>query len=126
MGVHTFFMSEEELVRQIATMREKGFDDSFARFCAHVFSSYEYPEENLAAARMHALYLRLALESLSSPERRAAIMDGEIRGETTIEDVFLKVTRESFWEALQTGRPFPEQFVERWLSSWSVPSRDDK
>ena len=51
-------MTEEELRKGLETILEKGFDQSFAEYCAVTFSSYTYPEENLAAARMHALALR--------------------------------------------------------------------
>ena len=51
-------MTEEELRKGLETILEKGFDQSFAEYCAATFSSYTYPEGNLAAARMHALALR--------------------------------------------------------------------
>ena len=55
-------MSEAELVKQLLEVRERGFEDSFLQFCADTFCSYVYPPENLAAARMHAHWLRVYLE----------------------------------------------------------------
>lgn len=110
-------MSEKELIRQLAELKEKGFDDSFAAFCARTFSSFEYPAEHLAPARMHAHYLRLAIDILSDGIRREAFLrEGKAEG---TEGLFREVTVACYREALGTGRPFGELFVEKWCRSLS-------
>lgn len=54
-------MTEEELRKGLEVILEKGFDQFFVEYCAATFSSYTYPDGNLAAARMHALALRAYL-----------------------------------------------------------------
>ena len=118
-GVHTsFFMSETELVRQLAEKRENGFDEPFALFCAKTFSSFQYPSENLAAARMHAFYLRQALEGLTDTEGREVLFHKAVAGDR-IEMAFREVTRESYEAALESGRPFCEIFIENWCRYWA-------
>ena len=100
-------MTEDELGRRVEEILEKGFDGEFARFCAETFSSYTYPEENLAAARMHAFYLRVALCFLSGRE----VDDGipcleECRA----------VAEKSRRAALKGDRPVEEVFVRMWCS----------
>jgi hypothetical protein len=75
-------MSSLELVRGLEALLEKGFDDSFAVFCAAEFSSHRYPPANLAPARMHAFHLRLAIQELTTvvpPDRFPA--PGRVVGE---------------------------------------------
>lgn len=98
-------MNKSELDRQIAEVLEKGFEESFAAFCAKTFSSYSYPPENLAAARMHAFYLKVALGMLSgsSPEEGLPLMD-----------VCRQVTENSYRSALEDDRQFCEIFIENW------------
>ena len=111
-------MDRSELDRQIAEVLEKGFDDSFAVFCATTFSSYDYPPGNLAFARMHAFYLREALEMLSSAETRDTLsVDAE--GKTLLEKAFREVTTKSYQAALCEDRPFCEVFVQMWCSWWA-------
>lgn len=111
-------MEPIELDRQIAEMREKGFDDAFARFSAATFSSYSYPPDNLAAARMHAFYLRLALEALSCGESRQELFREAQEGDR-LETAFRETATESYRAALSGDRPFCEVFVEMWCSRWA-------
>jgi hypothetical protein len=111
-------MSEAELARQLTEVREKGFDEPFALFCAKTFSSFEYSPENLAAARMHAFYLRQALEKLVDANTREELLHGAIAGDK-IEGVLMKVTRESYQATLESGRLFCELFVEKWCASFA-------
>lgn len=122
-GVHTsLFMSEAELARQLIEVREKGFDEPFALFSAMIFSSFQYPAENLAAARMHAFYLRLALERLTDTEGREVLFHEAVKGDR-MEAAFRDVTCESYEAALESGRPFCEIFVENWCRHWAEEDR---
>ncbi len=110
-------MIKAELDRQIAEVLEKGFDESFTAFCAKTFSSYNYPPENLAPARMHAFSLKVAM--------------GMVLGDTLDEDIpFMNVCRqvaeESCRSALETDRPFCEIFVENWCAYYSKPAKSFK
>ena len=112
-------MEPSELDRQIAEVVENGFKESFIRFCADTFSSYVYSPEGLALARMHAHYLRLALEYFS-------LTLGE---ERTLQDIpyfeeCLSVASESYRSALESDRPFCEEFVERWCSRFATSARE--
>ena len=111
-------MSEEELIKQISKICQEGFTDPFAQFCARTFSSYHYLPENLAAARMHAFYLRLALERLVDANSREELLYGAVMGDE-IEVTFRKVTRNSYQTALESDRPFCELFVEKWCASFA-------
>ena len=118
-------MDTAELNRQIADVIGKGFDESFIRFCAETFSSYDYPAEHLAAARMHAHYLRLALEALSNPETRERLLSAKIiEGEGAYMSVCLSVAEKSYRSALESDRPICEVFVERWCSYFAIPASD--
>lgn len=111
-------MSEEELIKQICKIRQEGFTDSFAQFCARIFSSYHYLPENLAAARMHAFYLRLALERLTDANGREELFREAAEGDRT-EAAFLEVIRQSYEAALESDRPFCEIFVGNWCRHWA-------
>ena len=111
-------MSEDELIGQIAKIRQEGFTGSFADFCAKTFSSYHYPPENLAAARMHAFYLRMAMERLTDAKGREELFQGSLEGDR-VEVAYLDITRESYRAALESGRPFCELFVEKWCASFA-------
>ncbi len=110
-------MTKAELDRHLAKVLEKGFDESFADFCARTFSSYNYPPENLAPARMHAFYLKVAM--------------GMLLGATPDEDIPLmnvcrQVAEESCRSALETDRPFCEIFIENWCAYYSKPAKSFK
>ena len=105
-------MSESELRDQLAAIRKRGFDDAFIGFCAKEFSSHTYPKEELSAARMYGVYLRLALEGLTG-ENYKELLAGE-EGESALVGVYLEITRESWQESLSSDRPFCELFVEKW------------
>ena len=108
-------MESAELDRQIAEVLEKGFDGSFAVFCAKTFSSFSYPAQNLAAARMHAHYLRMALEALSDPEMKARLLaEAPIRAGDRWTILCLSVAGDSYRSALESDRPLCELFVEGW------------
>ena len=106
-GVHTFIMHKSELSDRLKEIQEKGFDDSFAEFCAVTFSSYEYPKERLAAARMHAHFLRVFIQDYltdSHPIER--------------QEDYMKVGMAALEETLKSERPtamaFCRAFVEKW------------
>ena len=111
-------MEVSELESTLREVIEKGFDDAFAQFCATTFSSYRYPPEYLAAARMHTFYLRTALEMLSCAESREALF-----GQTEVDDPLMKAFREvtanSYEAALSGDRPFCEVFVRLWCERWA-------
>jgi len=108
-------MESAELDRQIAEVLEKGFDGSFAVFCAKTFSSFSYPAQNLAAARMHAHYMRMALEALSDPEMKARLLSGApLQAGDRWTALCLSVGAESYRSALESDRPVCELFVEGW------------
>ena len=114
-------MDAAELDRQIAEAREKGFDESFTRFCADTFSAYEYPPENLAAARMHVHYLRLALEALSDQGSGGLKPGGASYHENAPwTGLCLTVAGDSWRASLASGKPFCEVFVEMWCSRLSL------
>ena len=106
-GVHTFIMHKSELADRLKEIQEKGFDDSFAEFCADTFSSYEYPKERLAAARMHAHFLRVFIQEYLTdpcPEER--------------QEDYMRVGMAAIDEVLEGERPtamaFCRAFVEKW------------
>ena len=106
-------MTKAELDRHLAKGLEKGFDESFADFCARTFSSYNYPPENLAPARMHAFYLKVAM--------------GMLLGATPDEDIPLmnvcrQLAEKSCRLALETDRPFCEIFIENWCAYYASPA----
>ena len=112
-------MSDSELVRQLNAVLEKGFDGSFAAFCAMTLASYTYPPEGLSRARMHAHYLRLALEVLTDPEGRERLFRQAGEGE---DEAFREVAMESYRAALESDRPYCEVFVERWCAYYAMPA----
>lgn len=106
-------MTKAELDRHLAKVLEKGFDESFADFCARTFSSYNYSPENLAPARMHAFYLKVAM--------------GMLLGATPDEDIPLmnvcrQLAENSCRSALDTDRPFCEIFIENWCAYYASPA----
>lgn len=103
-------MTETELDRQIAETIRGGFDEGFAQFCADTFASHGYPRENLAAARLHAFYLRVALRLLAGMDVPEGLpWMAECRS----------IAEQSRLSALETGRPVTEIFVEKWCSHFS-------
>ena len=113
-------MDYTELRRQMVTLQEKGFDDSFGAFCGKTFSSYSYPPENLAAARLHGHYLRLAISAIVWSETQEKLLSHESAEDDREETVFWKVLKESIGAVRESDRPFIECFVEKWCSSWSA------
>lgn len=112
-------MSEEELQRHLADIQKKGFDESFQDFCAKAFSSCKYASESLAAARMHAYYLRLSIEKLVNPESRVELLQNRAESEDLLEDTFRTVTVQSYLAALSCDRPYCELFIDNWCSAWA-------
>ena len=111
-------MDYTQLRGQLAGIQERGFDDSFIDFCAKTFSSHTYPQENLAAARMHAHYLRVAMEEIVCTENEGDLYE-EAPDADRIDRVFDAVLRESIKAALESDRPFIQCFVEMWCEMWS-------
>ena len=109
-------MDKSELDRQIAEVLEKGFDESFADFCAKTFSSYSYPPENLAAARMHAFYLRFVLEALKriSPDKI------ECADKTfELSDTAIEIGIECYKNSLSDDVDFCREFIKEWCRHWA-------
>ena len=114
-------MDTIELDRDLAEVQKKGFVESFALFCANTFSSFSYPDENLAAARAHAYFLRLFIEE-------------RVTGSTTIEEIpeslyetFREVGRQSIQDTLSSVNPSGMEccraFVRNWCERHSVKTR---
>ena len=113
-------MDYTELRRQMVTLQEEGFDDSFGAFCGKTFSSYSYPPENLAAARLHGHYLRLAIAAIVRSETQEELLSHESAEDDREETVFWKVLKESIGAVRESDCSFIECFVEKWCSSWSA------
>ena len=111
-------MSEKELIQHLCEVKQKGFDESFASFCAKTYASYQYPPENHVPAMMHAHYLRLALETLTDAEGREALFHAAAEGDKK-EVAFQELTREIYQAAQKSDRPFCELFVEKWCRYWA-------
>jgi len=110
-------MRQSELEAALRAVRDGGFDESFVRFCARTFSSHTYPSKNLAAARMHAHFLRLALEALCDSETKTGVLSMENSGIYDIDapgTLCLQLTQECYRDALKGDCSFCELFVERW------------
>ena len=114
-------MDTIELDRDLAEVQKKGFDESFALFCADTFSSFSYPDESLAAARAHAYFLRIFIEE-------------RVTGSTTIEEIpeclyetFREVGRQSIQDTLSSVNPSGMEccraFVRNWCERHSVKTR---
>ena len=112
-------MDYNELRRQMVTLQEKGFDDSFGAFCGKTFSSYSYPPENLAAARLHGHYLRLAIAAIVRSETLEELLSHESAEDDRDETVFWKALRDSIKAVLESDRPFIQCFVEMWCRQWA-------
>ena len=110
-----------ELDRELAEVQKKGFNESFARFCADIFSSFSYPDENLVAARAHAYYLRLFIE-----ERVTGRSSKEEIPESLYE-TFREVGRQSIQDTLSSVNPSGMEccraFVRNWCERHSVKTR---
>lgn len=104
-------MSATVVDRQIAEALDKGFDETFAEFCARTFASYTYPPENLAAARMHSFYLKTALEILSGKEPE---------GEIPLMDECRVAASRSYRIAQTENLPFCEVFVREWCAFLAI------
>ena len=111
-------MQPSELDRQLAEMLEKGFNGSFLKFCAEEFSSHRYAPENLPAARMHAFYLRMALELLPCGDEDA-LQPPEETGSDRVLVEFYRITRECYLDSTESGTDFCESFIRRWCDSWA-------
>jgi len=110
-------MQQSELDAAIMKVRDEGFDESFIRFCAKTFSSHTYPAKNLAAARMHAFFLRIALDSLSDPETKAEVLSVENPGQYVVDDpetLCLQLSGECYRDALKGEEAFCELFIRKW------------
>lgn len=100
-------MHKSELADRLKEIQEKGFDDSFAEFCADTFSSYDYPKERLAAARMHAHFLRVFIQDyLTDPYPEERQEDYMMVGISAIKEV----SKSEHPAAMEFGRAF----VKRW------------
>ena len=118
-GESTLFLKQSELDAAIRAVRDEGFDESFSRFCARTFSSHAYPSKNLAAARMHAHFLRLAIEALCDNKTKAGVLSMENSGIYNTDDpetLCLQIAQECYRNALKGIGSFCELFIERWCS----------
>ena len=112
-------MSGPEIQRQLSELMEKGFDDSFVRFCGRSFSSHQYPPGNLAAAKMYAFYLRLYIGSLFS-----GVTGTPCEG---IPQQMWELCREvgdSSIERAESAEAFCREFVKEWCGRLSSDKRD--
>ena len=103
-------MEPSELDRQIAEVVERGFDESFILFCADTFSSFDYPVEKLAAARMHAFYLRLFMELHLSGEA--------VRETGRLPEAVKMIGEKSMEETLSLPQPSGEAFCRLFVRNW--------
>lgn len=103
-------MDTTELDRQIAEIAGTGFDESFIRYCAETYSAYTYAPRNLAAARMHAFYLRLFMELHLSGETASGI--------DLLPVAVRKVGEESMEETLSLPEPSGEAFCRLFVRNW--------
>lgn len=98
--------------RGLAEVQKKGFDDSFVLFCAETFSSFSYPKENIAAARMHAYFLRLFIEERVSGEiSREEIPEG-------LREIFREVGEQSFRDTLSSSNPSGMECCRAFVRNW--------
>ena len=105
-------MDITELDRDLAEVQKEGFEESFALFCADTFSSFSYPEENLASARAHAYYLRLFIEE-------------RVTGRSSMEEIpeglyetFREVGRQSILDTLSSVNPSGMECCRRFITNW--------
>ena len=113
-------MQLSELDAAIMKVRDEGFDESFIDFCAKTFSSHTYPAKNQTAARMHAYYLRLALDALCSSESKTEILLRESPEKYDVSDpesLCLQLAAVCYRDASEYGNSFCELFIERWCSA---------
>ena len=113
-------MDITELDKSLAEVQKKGFDDAFARFCADTFLSFSYSEENLAAARMHAHFLRLFIEErVTGRSLKEEIPE-------SLYETYRKVSERSIRDTLSSEHPSGmgccRAFVGRWCSLLSSRS----
>ena len=116
-------MQQSELDAALRKVMEEGFNESFRSFCAKTFSSYSYPEKNLAAARMHAYFLRIALDSLCDNKAKAEVLSMENSGEigsVDFELLCLFLARDCYRAALHDEGDFCELFIQRWCRVLSI------
>lgn len=105
-------MDIAELDLGLAEVLKKGFDDSFVIFCADTFSSFSYPKENIAAARMHAYFLRLFIE-----ER----VLGEISSEEipeSLRETFREVGEQAIRDTLSSSNPSGMECCRAFVRNW--------
>lgn len=98
--------------RGLAEVQKKGFDDSFALFCAETFSSFSYPKETIAAARMHAYFLCLFIEERVS---------GEISREEipeSLREIFREVGEQSVRDTLSSSNPSGMECCRAFVRNW--------
>lgn len=74
------------------------------------FASHVYSREGLAAARLHAFYLRVALRLLAGMD----VPEG-----LPFMEECRSIAEQSRLSALETGRPVTEIFVEKWCSHFA-------
>ena len=111
-GSPHFFMTELQLKQALRELREEGFDESFARYCASTFSSHTYPAQKLGAARMHAFFLRCFLDAYLSGDFS---WEGEPEG---IDGTVLTVGRRSVDETLTMDSPTATAFCRAFVRIW--------
>lgn len=69
-------------------------------------------------ARMHAHYLRIAIEEIVNTERAEALFE-ESPSEEKLDTIFDDVLKKSLQAALESSGPFCKLFVDGWCSSLS-------
>ena len=107
-------MEETQLQALLKDRMKTGFDADFAAFCAETLASHSYTSENLAKARMHAFYLRLVLELLTSDDEPISEENANDPS-----DVAIKIGEHCYEKSLQEGTDFCREFVKEWCSYWA-------
>ncbi|MBP3257712.1 MAG: hypothetical protein J6M23_06950 [Bacteroidales bacterium] len=110
-------MTEQQLKQALRKLREKGFDGSFSDYCAATFSSYTYPDGGLAAARMHAFFLRYFIEAYLDEYFSKETRPGGIEG--TIWKVGKLTIDETLSTENATAMTFCRSFVKNWCEAHS-------
>lgn len=98
-------------------VQERGFDEAFAEFCAKTFSSFSYPPESLAAARMHAYYLRLFLEERVNGRSLSGVIPESLLG--AFREAGERAIRETLSREHPSGVDCCRAFVRSWCKYYS-------
>lgn len=113
-------MTEEELRKGLEAILEKGFDQSFVEYCAATFSSFTYPADKLAMARMHAFALRAFMVHYVHGIPLADVIPGNQA------EVCLKVGNKAADAALARTDSNAGLFCREYVSNWCAAMSNSK